>query len=138
MAMVIASIVLAVMLDAPRLEAQTPNLRDPISCDQSAIISGNTAATVQLVGLTATQRIRVCGFVLTGGGATTAKFVRGTGTNCGSGTADLTAAFELGDNTVVAYGGGAGVIFQSALGEALCWTNSGAVQVSGQLTFAKF
>lgn len=120
------------------LSAQGVNFRAPVVCDQLVIISGSSAATAELVGLTAAQRINVCGFVLTGAGATTVKLVRGTGTACGTGTADVTAAFELGDNTNVPFGGTVGTVARLPAGSALCWTNGQAVQVSGVLSYAKF
>lgn len=110
----------------------------PVVCSASVTISGNTAATAQLVALTAGQRVYVCAFVVTGGGATTAKFVRGTGTDCATGQADLTAALELGDNTSVAVGSGVGWLFRGNAGDALCWTNGAAIQVSGFATYTKF
>lgn len=109
-----------------------------LTCDRSVAISGNTLGTTQIVAAATGQRIYLCGFVLTGGGATTAQFVSGTGTNCATNTTTLTGALELGDNTAVAYGGGVGFVARTAAGHALCWTNGAAVQVSGLVTYAQF
>lgn len=141
MATVLAALVLAgvlLPLHPAEVGAQRVNFRDPITCDASVAVSMSTVTTTQMVALTAGQRVHVCGFALSGGGATTAKFVRGTGTNCGTGTADVTAPFEFADNTALAYGGGAGTIFRLPIGEALCVTNSAIVQLSGVITYAKF
>lgn len=121
---------------APVAEAQA--LRVAVACDQTAAISTAAAATGQLVALTAGQRIAVCSYVLNGAGATTAKFVRGTGAACGTGTADVTGAMKLIDGSSIPHGSGAGALFRLPAGEALCLTNSAAVQVSGHVTFAKF
>lgn len=137
------ALILAVMLPAglyligpaaPAVSAQNFN---PVACLDHVNISTASAATAELVALTANQRISVCGMVLTGGGATTFKLVRGTGTNCGTGTADVTAAFELGDNTSVPIGGAVGAWETLAAGQALCGTNSAAVQVSGIVFYRK-
>lgn len=101
------------------------------ACDQQSVISGNTAATAQLAALSAGRQVVVCGVLFTGGGATTAKLVRGTGTNCGTNQADMTGPLELGDNVPIEYYG----TLRTAVGEALCWTNSGAVQVSGVVSW---
>lgn len=129
---------IGVLFDPPPLLAQRANFRDSINCDLAVAVSMNTATTTEFVALTAAQRVHVCGFALSGGGATTAKFVRGTGANCGTGTADVTAPFELGDNTSIAYGNGVGTIFRLPAGSALCITNSAALQLSGVITYAKF
>lgn len=127
------------VLETPAL-AQRVQYRDAITCDQTPTtpFSLATISTTQIVGLTAGQRITVCGFVLSGGGATTAKFVRGTGANCGTGTADVTPAFELGDNVSLPFGSGVGMVFRLPAGEALCVVNSVAVQLSVHLVYSKF
>lgn len=120
------------------LAAQTPNLGAAITCNASAPISGNTIATAQLVALTAGQRIYVCAVAVNGAGITTAKLVRGTGTNCGTGTADLMGAAKLIDGATFAVGDGVGSLMRLPAGEALCWTNSAAIQVSGFVSYTKF
>jgi hypothetical protein len=85
-----------------------------------------------------TRGVDVCGFVLTGGGATSATLVRGTGTTCGTGTTALTGPMELGDNTTVTFGNGTGrILTQLAPGQALCITNGAAIQLSGVVSFAR-
>ncbi|HYE86254.1 MAG TPA: hypothetical protein VEA16_07855 [Vicinamibacterales bacterium] len=126
------------IVESPPAFAQRVQFRDAVTCDSSVVVSMATATTTEMVALTADQRVHVCGFVLSGAGATTAKFVRGTGTNCGTGTADVTAPFELGDNTNVSYGNGVGTVFRLPISQALCVTNSAAVQISGVITYAKF
>lgn len=131
-------VLLAVWGLSSTVTAQRVNFRDPLTCDQSVAVSMATATTTQMVALTAAQRVLVCGFAFSGGGTTTAKFVRGTGANCATGQADVTAPFEFADNVSVSYGGGAGTIFRLPTGEALCVTNGAAVQLSGVITYAKF
>lgn len=120
-----------------RLSAQGSN-RDPVLCTQSVAVTGSTAVTTELVALSAGKRVYVCGFVLNGAGATTVTFKTGTGTACASTTASLTGAMKLIDGSSIPYGGGPGYVMRSPLSNALCWTNSGAVQVSGVVSYAQF
>lgn len=66
-------------------------------------IAATTATTTELVALAAGQIIYVCDFSLTisqvATTANTIKFVYGTGTNCATGTTDITAAFGAGGIT---------------------------------------
>lgn len=118
-----------VLVGSPAVEAQ--RVATPVTCSSSAVINTALAATAQLAALSGTRKIVVCNFTLTGGGATTYKLVYGTGSNCVTGTTDVTGAFELGDNTSVPV---VGPLVLPA-GKALCGTNSAAVQVSGVLTW---
>ena len=124
------------LLHVSRPEVQAQG-RSPLACGTSVAISTAAASTISLVAETALQRISVCSFVLNGAGATTAKFVRGTGATCGTGTADVTGAMKLIDGSSIPHGDGSGVVFRLPVGERLCLTNSAAIQVSGVLTYAK-
>jgi hypothetical protein len=134
-ALLLAGYVLVVTPDV--VTAQGSN-RDPVLCTQSVAVTGAAAATVELVALSAGKRVYVCGFVLNGAGATTATFKTGTGSACGSGTASLTGAMKFVDGSSVTYGGGPGYVMKSPAGNALCWTNSATVQVSGVVSYAQF
>jgi len=134
-ALLLAGYVLVVTPDV--VTAQGSN-RDPVLCTQSVAVTGAAAATVELVALSAGKRVYVCGFVLNGAGATTATFKTGTGSACGSGTASLTGALKFVDGSSVTYGGGPGYVMKSPVGNALCWTNSATVQVSGVVSYAQF
>jgi len=111
---------------------------DPINCPSSVVVSGNTAATAELVPLVAGKRVRVCGFVLTGAAATTVTLKTGTGANCGSGTTNLTGAMGFGTTTFVTYSGGVAPVLSTPVSQALCWTNSATQQVSGVLTYGQY
>jgi hypothetical protein len=117
---------------------QAQQFRAPIVCDQTVAVSMSTATTTEMVALTAGQRVHVCGFALSAGGATTAKLVRGTGANCGTSTTDITAPFEFADNSSLVYGNGVGTIVRLPSGTALCITTSQAVALSGVITYTKF
>lgn len=135
---------------APTLPAQT-TLRPvvtnsfEVNCTNSVVINSTSAATTQLVALSAGTQVHVCGFLVNQVGAATAptfKFVQGTGTNCGTGTADLTGvitgAATAGVPATVAFGNGQGAILRTAVGGALCITTTTTEPQRGVLLYAQF
>lgn len=114
------------------------NMVSMIQASDSVKIDTNTIATTQIVALTASQKIYVTSFDFIAAGTTTFKFVRGTGANCGTGTADVTAAYDLTAQTGVAKGGGLGPVLVVPAGNALCITNSAAQHVAGSISYTKF
>ena len=114
------------------------NLATIVACDSSAPLSLSTATTTQIVALVSGKAVYVCAFVLNGGGATTAKLVSGTGTNCATGQVSLTPAFTMASGTNVATGGGLGYVAKTAAGNALCVTNSAAAAVNVFVSFTQF
>jgi len=108
------------------------------SCDSSAVVNVAAGATTELVSLTASRSVRVCGFAITADtAASTAKFVQGTGTNCGTGTADLTGAMAMGVASNVTLGSGLGELFKTTAGNALCLAAVTGT-ITGVVTYAKF
>lgn len=106
-------------------------------CDSSAAISVSAAATTEIVALTTAKTIKVCSLVISGDTiATTAKFVYGTGTNCGTGTADITAAMRIQDEGNIAISG-SGVLFKALVSNALCLTAATGA-VTGFLSYSKY
>jgi len=114
------------------------NLAGVVACDSSAQLAVSTATTTQIIALAAAKTIYVCGFVMNGAGATTAKLVYGTGTNCATGQVSLTPAFTLASGTNVASGGGLGYVMKTASANALCVTNSAAVAANVFVSFTQF
>lgn len=98
----------------------------------AAIVSITTATTTQLVALSGTTKVYVCGFSLSisqvATTANTIKFVYGTGASCGTGTTDLTGAFGAGGITaaapIVVSMGSEGTDFATPVGQALCATTT--------------
>ena len=90
------------------------------TCDSSAVVTVTAAATTQIVALTSGRSIRVCSFALSIGLAGTAQWVTGTGSNCGSGTTNLTGAFSIATGVTTNQGGGLGEIFKTPASQALC------------------
>lgn len=75
------------------------NTTGNIGCNSMAKYDASTSGSTQLVALASSQIIRVCGYeIRTGGTATNVKFVYGTGSNCATGAADITPAFQLAAN----------------------------------------
>lgn len=108
---------------------------------KSVSVNFSSATTTQLVGLIANQNIFVCDFFLNqANGAGSLKLVYGTGTNCGTGTTNLTGPIFA---STVASGvtntvGGSGIPSTQAVvpsGNALCATTTGTIQQSGWLTY---
>lgn len=72
-----------------------------IACSRVAIYDTNASGSTKLV--TGTGRpIYICGFTFIGGGTVNVKLVYGSGTNCGTGTVNLTPAFNMIANSQVA------------------------------------
>jgi len=112
---------------------------EPLSSGiQSAKIDVSTATTTELVALSGSTKIYVTSFDIVSGGAGTAKFVHGTGSNCGTSTTDLTGAYPLAAQAGIAKGSGFGVILVIPAGKALCIVTTGGVQMSGSISYMQF
>lgn len=114
------------------------NMVQATQANASAAISGNSAATAQLVALSASAVIHVTSFDFIAAGSANVTLVYGTGTNCGTGTTSLTGAYPLTAQAGIAKGNGQGPVLVVPAGNALCWTNSAAVQVSGSVSYTQF
>jgi hypothetical protein len=108
------------------------------ACDSSALVNVTAGATTELVALTAARSVRVCSFAITADtAASTARFVYGTGANCGTGTTNITGAMSMGAASAISLGSGTGELFKTASANALCLTAvTGAI--NGVVTYAKF
>lgn len=109
-----------------------------IASYSSVKIDNATAVTVELVALDAAKTIFVTSFNVVSAGTGTIKFVYGTGTACGTGTTDLTGAYNLTANGYVSVGSGLGAVLAVPKGNALCITTTGAVQRSGSVSYSQF
>lgn len=111
------------------LALPTPVRAAEFQCTLSATVSVSAAATTQLVSLFTGKSVRVCAFTITESSAGSAKFVYGTGSNCGTGTTDLTAAMLLPTNGSISLASGGGSLFRAPESNALCLT-----AVTGNIT----
>jgi hypothetical protein len=119
------------------LAAGTAALTAPISCTDTAVISTASSGNVQLVALTTSETVYVCGWSVVATGTVAVQLIYGTGSACATGETDLTGAYPL-----VANGGlvdrGDFAVMRAAASNALCIELSGAVQVDGVLYYTKY
>lgn len=110
-----------------------------LDCENTVEISVGPATTAELVGLQASQSIRVCSFSLTMNAAGAVQFVEGTGANCAVGASNITGAYSLPINGFIRDGNTVGRLFTVTEGEALCLTTTGAgASAGGLLTYAQY
>jgi hypothetical protein len=114
------------------------NLVELIQANAQAAVNVSTATTSQIVAQSGSTKIYVTYAHVESAGTTTFKFVYGTGTNCGTGTTDLHPAFAWTAQDGFSGGSGLGPILVVPAGNALCVTNSAAVQVSGWIAYTQF
>jgi hypothetical protein len=90
---------------APPREAAAQGTTTQRTCGRSAFTTAAGAGTTQLVPVTndryAGNEIFICGYTAVATAAGTVQFVYGTGTNCATGTVNLTPAFSLAINGVL-------------------------------------
>ena len=117
----------------------------PLVLKSSVIINTSSAATTQLIAVSGSTSIYVCGFSLTVNNvvttASTFQFEYGTSTNC-TGTHALTGLFNTGSvlagtPTVVTYGNGAATIFSTPASQGLCIVTAGSGLDDGVLTYVQ-
>lgn len=117
--------------------AGTASLKTPEICQDSAVISAASSGNNEIVALTASETVYVCGFLLISDGTVGVQFITGTGTACATGETDKTGVMSL-----VANSGFSSFspfpITKGAAGDAFCIELSGNVQVSGILNYTKF
>lgn len=104
----------------------------------SAKISVAAATTTEILAAVSGARIYVTSFDFMAAGTNNVKLVYGTGTNCGTGTTDLTGAYPLIAQAGISKGNGIGAILFLPVSNALCVTTSGTGQLSGSFSFAQF
>lgn len=122
---------------------------DPCSfaAKSSAVINVTSALTTQLVAVSGSTSVYVCGFSLSiapsATSADTAEFEYGTSTNC-TGTHALTGTYGAGDLTTAAaplpinYGGGNQTVFRAPASQGLCMVSVGTtVNIQGVLTYVQ-
>ncbi len=114
------------------------NCVQSVQSASSAVINVSTAATVQIIALVAGKWIFVTSFDMMAANTTNFTYVYGTGSNCGTGTTALTGAYPLIAQAGVSKGNGLGSVLVVPAGNALCVTNSAAVQVSGSVSYSQF
>jgi hypothetical protein len=106
------------------------NTQDP----SSAVVNITDGSTLEIVPLTAGQRVYICPSSVTSGVAGTFKLVTGTGVNCGSGQSDLTGVFTTAVGTPIPIPQGIKV----PAGQAVCGVATGVLSsVNGVVVYIK-
>jgi hypothetical protein len=133
-------LLLAVLAVVPSATAQMSisGSAPAIACDSSAAISIASSGSTEIVGLTAGTIIYVCAWDVVADGTVAVKWVYGTGTNCATGAVNLDGARAFIVNSGIAKGTGYGVLFKTAVSNALCINLSASIGARGHITYAKF
>lgn len=107
----------------------------PIYCNQSAIYDASTNGATRLITAKTNKQVLICGFALFGGGTANVGLVTGTGTNCGTGQANVTPQFPLTAQVGVSDQAAAWRGLQVASGVDVCIKTSAGVAVQGVVYF---
>lgn len=110
-----------------------------VQAASSIAINGLAAGgPTQIVAASTGKWIYITSFDFVSTAAATVQLVYGTGTNCATGTTNLTGAYGMSTFTVITKGNGlSGVLFVPS-GNALCITVTGTGPVNGSLSYAQF
>jgi hypothetical protein len=103
----------------------------------SKVISTASSGNVELVAISGSTVVYVCGFNVIAGGTVNVQFINGTGTACATGETDETGAYPLTAQAGLAVPNAGHVQFKTDAGDALCVELSAAVQIDGLLTYVQ-
>lgn len=108
----------------------------------SVVISTASSGNVELVAISGSTVVYVCGFDVTAQADVSVQFISGTGSACATGETNKTGTYPLiaasgAGLRGLARSNGGSVQFKGAAGEAVCIELSGAVQVDGLLTYVQ-
>ena len=109
-----------------------------IQADKSAFLNDANATATQIVALSGSTKIYVSSYSIVAAAAENVKFQYGTGSNCGTGTTDITSLMALSANGGIARGNGTGNLFIVPAGNALCVTASTTGPTAVDVSYAQF
>lgn len=109
-----------------------------IACDSSVVYDASTSGSTELVALSGTKVIYVCGYSIVAGGTVNVKLITGTGTACATGSSNKTPAYQLTAQAGIADGAPFFRGIKTAAGGALCINASGAVAAQAIVYYAQF
>ena len=104
----------------------------------SAFLNDANATATQIVALSGTTKIYVSAYSIVASVAENVKFQYGTGTNCGTGTTDITALMAFAANGGIAAGSGMAPLFVVPAGNAFCVTASTTGPTAVNVSYAQF
>ena len=113
-------------------------LADVVGCNSSAAFSAGFNQTTLLIAGVPGESLYICAILATPDTTGTGKLVSGTGTLCGTGTADMTGAMEIFFAHKLHLGSGLGYIMKAPIGEDICMTTGGGAAFTGMLWFTAF
>lgn len=137
---------LVVAASPPVVPGSTDPCQDLSQQKQSVVVNVASATTTQLVAISGTTQVYVCGYQLAAVAGTnpSAQFEYGTGASCGTGTTTLTGAMATGvtvSTTVpgpVFTAGNDVTLFKAIAGNALCLVTGGTTpNFQGFVTFVQ-
>lgn len=103
----------------------------------SVAINTASSGNVELVAISGSTVIYVCGYHYVASGTVSVQLIKGTGTACATGEADLEGPMAFVANTGISVPNGGARQYATSAGDALCIELSGAVQVSGAVTYVQ-
>jgi hypothetical protein len=111
-------------------------------CDDEARITNvavDTASSgnVELVALSGSDLIYVCGYDLVADGAVAVQFIYGTGAACGTGETDLSGPMSFAANGGISRPVSGAVQFKAPAGNALCIENSTTGGIRGSVQYVR-
>jgi hypothetical protein len=105
-------------------------------CTNRAAFNLSASGNTEIVALTASTTIRICHVSFTTVAPEDIKFTQGTGTNCGTGTADLSGLYKQVTGLALDFTPTAAL--RSASGSAICVNQSVAQALGGIVVYAKY
>lgn len=118
---------------------QGGNLIGFIRCDQSANFTvAALNGSSQVVAAAASKKIYICHASWSVSAAVKVKWTEGTGTNCATGSADLTGQYPLAANGGAVLPFGLNPLETKTAGDALCVNTSAAADIGGVIQYAQF
>jgi hypothetical protein len=106
-------------------------------CTSSTFYNASTNGSTELVALSSGKVVYICGYTIIAAGTVNVQFNGGTGSNCGSGTANLTPAYELTAGTVIVDSSTITRGLQTASSAALCISTSAGVAVQAMIYYVQ-
>ncbi len=113
-------------------------LTGTIACDQTAIYDASTSGSTELVAISGSKVIYVCGYSIMAGGTVNVKLITGTGTACATGSSNKTPAYQLTAQAGISDGSTYFRGLKTAAGGALCINASSGVAAQAIVYFAQF
>lgn len=104
---------------------------------QNVKIDTATSGNVQLVALSGSDVIYVCGYHIIAASAQSVQLIHGTGSACATGETDAEGPLPLAANGGIAIPVTGSAQFKTAAGEALCIELSAATQISGAVRYVQ-